>query len=121
MYIRSIAQNLEYSYYYHGRTQSPQISALIFFQPVSHAAACNIKTSFNIGSLAAPVPHCWLRPLPTLAPDSLPTTLLRHVMPSIFLYTIHTTNATVASLGIAACPSSKMGMEVNIPALHGAP
>ena len=40
-------------------TRSPDlVSALNFFQPVSHAIACNITPSFNMCSLAAPIPHC---------------------------------------------------------------
>lgn len=99
-------------------TRSPDlVSALIFFQPVSHATACNITPSLNMCSLAAPVPHCWLRPLPTFALDSSIYYFAKtHAMPGIFLHTVHTTNATTVSLGIAAYHSSKIGMRVNISA-----
>lgn len=82
-----------------------------------HATACNITPSLNMCSLAAPVPHCWLRPLPTLALDSSIYYFAKtHAMPGIFLHTVHTTNATTVSLGIAAYHSSKIGMRVNISA-----
>lgn len=95
----------------------PRSCLSTFFQPVSHAIACNITASLNMCSLEAPMPHCWLRPLPTLAPDSSISYFAKtHAMPGIFPHTVHTTNATTVSLGIAAYHSSKIGMGVNISA-----
>lgn len=106
MYIESIAQNLECSYYRHGRTQSPQTLALKFCRQYLMLSPYH-HTKLNIRSLAAPMPHGWFRP-----PPSCSRLITNHFAktpapPGMFLHKTRSPNATAASLRIAACHSTK--------------